>query len=220
MKKLTGLFLWIILLAGGEVAGDVLVAYWNFGLDAAGYTEDVTSENAVGTPSLTGMSAGTGYDSNGQGGISFIDMEGSTHNSGQALAWGSGVDEGDQEWILDIDLTGYQNLTIRWDYRSTGTGPVSADLDYKVGAGSWISIESPTFSTDSAYHEYQRDLSAILGINNQSLVQFRLSNFSGGSGSGTHRIDNLQLTAIPEPAVLGFISLTGLGFIMVRRLML
>ena len=217
MKKTVGL-LGILFLVGGAAVADVLVAYWGFGSNAAGYTEAVGLENAVGTPTLTGMSAGTGYDSDGQGGTSFTNAEGGSHAAGQALAWGSGVNDGDQEWILSVDLTGYQNLTIRWDYRSTGTGPTNAILDYKVGAGSWVSVESLTLSTDSAYQGYQKDLSALSAVNNQSSVQFRLSGFSGGSGGGTHRIDNLQLSAIPEPAVIGFIGLVGLGFLAARRI--
>lgn len=215
-KRRIGLTLGIFVWASSAVA-DVVVAYWDFGPDAAGYSEAARIGNMNGVPSLTGMSAGTGYDADGQVGVAFVDAAGTNHNAGQALTWGSGVNDGNQEWILDIDLTGYQKLQIRWDYRSTGTGPSSAELEYKVGAGSWESIDSVVFSTDSAYHMYERDLSSISTIDNQSSVQFRLSNFSGGSGRGTHRIDNLQLSAIPEPAVAAFIALTGLGALVVRR---
>ncbi len=215
--KMTWMLFAALLVGAGCAFADTLVAYWDFGPDSAGYTENVSVENAVGTPTLTGMSAGTGYDSDGQEGSSFVDAEGTSHAAGQALAWGSGVNDGDQEWILSIDLTGFQNLFIRWDYRSTGTGPTNAVLDYKVGVGSWDSVDSLTLSADSTYHAYEKDLSSITAINNQSSVQFRLSGFSGGSGSGTFRTDNLQLSAIPEPAAIGFVVLTGLGFLVVRR---
>ncbi|MEA2068775.1 MAG: hypothetical protein U9P12_06205 [Verrucomicrobiota bacterium] len=214
-KKTTGLVFLVFFFAGGGTFADTLVAYWAFGPDAAGYTENVSLENADGVPTLS--VSGTGYDADGQGGGSFVDAEGGSHAAGQALAWGSGVNDGDQEWVLSIDLTGYQDLLIRWDYRATGTGPTNAALDYKVGAGAWSSIETVSISNDSAYHAYEKDLSSIPSINNQSAVQFRLSGFSGGSGSGTFRTDNLQLSAIPEPAVVGFVGLSGLGLLIAKR---
>lgn len=217
MKKTIGLLFGFLFLLGGGAVADVVVAYWDFGPDASGYAETVSLENAVGSPTLAGMPLGSGYDSDGQDGTAFTDAAGGSHAAGQALAWGSGVNDGDQEWILSVDLTGYQDLVIRWDYRSTGTGPTNAVLDYKVGAGSWTTVETLALATDSVFHGYQKDLSAISAIENQSAVQFRLSGFSGGSGSGTHRIDNLQLSAIPEPAVMGFIGLTGLGLLVIRR---
>lgn len=216
-KRLIELVLGIFALANSAAVADVVVAYWDFGPDASGYTEAARIGNMNGAPTLTGMSAGTGYDADGQVGAAFVDVAGTNHNAGQALTWGSGVNDDNQEWILDIDLTGYQELQIRWDYRSTGTGPSGAELEYKVGAGSWESIESIVLSADSDYHTYERDLASISAIENQPSVQFKLSSFSGGSRSGTHRIDNLQLSAIPEPAVAAFIALTGLGALVVRR---
>ena len=197
--------------------GDTIVAFWDFGPDSAGYTEQVTVHHTDGNPVLSGMSSGTGYDADGQGGVSFTDVEGIDHASGQALAWGSGVNDSDQEWILSLDLTGFHDIVIRWDYRSTGTGPDGALLDYKTGSNDWNLIDNVIFSNDSTYHEYSKDLSSITELNNQADVQLRLSAFSGGSGGGTYRLDNLQLTAIPEPAALGFITLAGIIVLILRR---
>ena len=215
MKRI---FFAALLIGTGGVSADTLVAYWDFGPDPAGYTENVSVENAVGTPTLSGMSTGTGYDSNGQTGTSFVDAAGTSHAAGQALAWGSGVNDGNQEWILSVDLTGYQDLSIRWDQRSsTVYGPTGAVFEYKVGSGSWNLLENISLTQDAAFHDYEKDLSSITAINNQSDVKFRLSGFSGGSGNGTFRIDNLQLSTIPEPAAVGFVILTGLGFFVAHR---
>ena len=194
-----------------------LIAMWDFGLTST-YTESVTVDNAVGIPTLTGMSAGSGYDSDGQGGTDFTDAEGLLHPAGQALAWASGVNDGNQEWVLSIDLTGYQDLSIRWDYRSTSSGPNSAVLDYKVGSGNWTTLENLSITQGTAYHSYSKNLSSISAIENQSSVQFRLSGFSGGSGSGTYRVDNLEVTGIPEPAAIGLIGMVGVGLLFVRRI--
>jgi hypothetical protein len=134
------------------------------------------------------------------------------------LAWASGVDDGNQEWVLSIDLTGYQDLSIRWDYRSTSFGPNAAVLDYKVGNGSWTTLENLSFVRDAAYHSYTRGLSSVVTIEDQPSVQFRLSGFTGGSGRGTYRVDNLEITGIPEPAAIGLIGMVGVGLLFVRRI--
>ncbi|MEI7850543.1 MAG: PEP-CTERM sorting domain-containing protein [Kiritimatiellales bacterium] len=207
-----------IVAAAAFIAGaDVVVAYWDFGPDAAGYTETVSIENAIGTPSLTGIASGTGYVAGGSAGVSFTDAAGGNHAAGQALSWASGVNDGDQAWVLGINLTSYQDMTIRWDYRTTSTGPAGASLEYKVGAGLWTLIETASFTRDSSYHEYVKDLSATSAIENQASVQFRLSNFTGGSGTGTYRQDNLQIAAIPEPATLALLGFGGLTALVIRR---
>jgi hypothetical protein len=204
--------------AAAFIAGaDAIVAYWDFGPDAARYTETVSIENAVGTPTLTGMVSGAGYVIGGSGGVSFTDAAGDSHAAGQALSWASGVNDGDQQWVLGIDLTGHQDMTIRWDYRVTATGPSVASLEYKVGAGAWTLIETASFTRDSSYHEYVKDISTVSAIENQTSVQFRLSNFLGGSGTGTYRQDNLQIAAIPEPATLVLLGIGGLTALVIRR---
>ena len=200
-----------------SATGDVVVAYWNFGMDAAGYTENVSVENTVGTPVLS-VFKGEGYQISGAAGTDFTDEGGMPVPPGQALAWASGVNDG-QYWLVDIDLSGYRDLSIRWDYRSTSSGPSSADLEYKTG-DVWHPAGTVLFSRDSEFHEYSEDLSACFPMNNCSSVQIRLSNFGGGSGSGTIRMDNLLITGsvIPEPATAGLATLAGLVIFIIRKI--
>jgi len=197
-------------------AGNVIVAYWNFGPDAAGYTETVSKENAAGTPQLT-VYRGEGYQVSGSAGTAFTDAGGAVHSAGQALSWASGVNDG-QYWQVDLNTSGYRDLTIRWDSRATSTGPSGADLEYQSGAG-WQLIETVVFARDSSYNPYSAALTLFPALNNKEAVQLRLSNFTGGSGSGTFRMDNLQITAhaIPEPATMTLTGLAGLLALIIRR---
>ena len=163
------------------------------------------------------MSAGSSCDIDGQSGVAFADVDGTIYSAGQALAWGSGVNDGDQKWTLQLNLTGYTGINIRWDYRSTSTGPTGAVFDYRINSGSWTRIEEVSLHNDSSFHTYEKELASITAIDNQPSVEFRLSGFSGGSSQGTHRIDNLQIAAIPEPAVLSLVILFGIGSLVARR---
>lgn len=198
---------------------DSVIALWDFGPDEAGYSNEVTVNNTIGTPTLTGMEAGTSYVDAGYKGISFTDADGAFHTDGQALAWGSGVNDENQEWILELDLTGFSGINIRWDYRSSGTGPSSARLDYRLDGETWVSIDTLDLNNDANFHVYEKELASITAIDNHAAVEFRLSGFAGGEGSGTHRIDNLQIAAIPEPAVISLVLLFGSSLLVTRRIL-
>ncbi|MBU0678842.1 MAG: PEP-CTERM sorting domain-containing protein [Verrucomicrobia bacterium] len=199
------------------------LAIWDFGPDAAGYTEVPQKEVVTGTPTLT-MFTGTGYDADGTGGTAYVDDDSDAHAAGQAASWASGVNDG-QNWILTINLTGYEVTSLRFDGRATGTGPSGADLDYNIGAG-WVSLLSPTFPQDSAFHAYST--SVPTAVDDQASVQFRLSNFTGGSGGGTFVFDNLEVIgveggggpgpggAVPEPSTAG-LMLVAIGFMVAGR---
>lgn len=209
----------VMILAAGmsfTAAADTILAYWNFGADAAGYTEEVTVQNSAGVPVLT-VFKGEGYQPSGNSGIAFTDASGLLHPAGQALGWASGLNDG-QYWLVDVNLTGYRDLTIRWDYRASASGPSGADLEYKAG-DEWHLIESISFARDSVFYGYSTDLSSFSDFENQAAVQFRLSNFTGGSGSGTFRMDNLQITAaaVPEPAAFTLTCIGGILVFIVRR---
>lgn len=216
MKKMLAA-LAISLFALSAHADVIVAAFWDFGPDSSNYTEAVKINNTEGSPTLE-VFTGDGYDADGYLGKSYTDAEGTAHSAGQALGWASGVNDG-QYLILSINLAELYNPAIRWDYQASATGPSSANLEYKVGTDEWTLVESITVTNDATWRSYVNSLEGISSaINNQNDVQFRITDFTGGSSSGTFRLDNLEVSAIPEP---GTILLTGLGLLgalMVRKL--
>jgi hypothetical protein len=197
-----------------------LMAIWDFGPNADGYTLVPQYEYVIGTPAL--VASGAEYDSNGKDGCEFTDYAGNHHDEGQAVAWNdvSGTDS-DAEWIMTINTTGWQDMVIRWDYLSDATGgnqgPTSFDFDYKIGDGSWENIlNNHLIIRDDTWHEFSYDLSLITAVENQPLVSFRVNDLERGSPSpdGDYKFDNLQLVGLPEP---GSFLLLAFGSLVLMR---
>jgi hypothetical protein len=210
----------VFLLALGSVANASLMAVWTFGPNSTNYTLVPQYEYAQGTPVMT--AGGADYDDNGGNGVAFTDAGGNSHIAGQALHWGDVSGTADDAYaIITIDTTNWQDMAIRWDYKSdntgTKTGPVSFDLDYQVGAGGWINIvDNYAITRDDAWHEFSYDLSSLTAINNQSSVQLRINDLNENDLNGDYWQDNVQLTGVPEPLSIAFLALGGIALLRKR----
>jgi hypothetical protein len=212
------------LLALGSVANADLMAVWDFGPNSTNYTLVPQYEYAQGTPVMT--AGGADYDNNGGDGVEFTDAGGNYHANGQALHWNDVSKSGgdDAYIIITIDTTGWQDMSIRWDYKSDNSGnkrgPVRFDLDYAVGSGDWNSIvNNYAITRDEAWHEFSYDLSLLTAINNQSSVQFRINDIKEDASKpdGDYWQDNIQLTgAVPEPLSAILFALGGAALLRKR----
>lgn len=212
MKKAIVLMTFVFLLALNGRAGADLMAVWDFGPDAPHYTEAVAVENVIGTPTLS--VSGADYDIDGKNGIAYTDAAGNPHAPGQAVAWDdvSGA-ASDAEWRMSINTTGWQDMSIRWDYLSDNTGnnrgPTSFDFAYKVGLGNWVPIlNNQAITRDDNWHVFSYDLSSITAIEGRSDVWFRVDDLNRNDLNGDFKFDNLELTGVPEPCS---VVLLGIG---------
>lgn len=213
MRRVIALGGVVFLLALGSVANADLMAVWDFGPNSTNYTLVPQYEYVSGVPALA--AGGADYDDNGGNGVAFTDAAGNSHDAGQALHWGDVSGDVDDAYIIvTIDTTGWQDMAIRWDYKSDNsggkTGPVSFDLDYQIGAGGWINIvDNYAITRDDAWHQFSYDLSLLNAINNQSSVQFRINDLNENDVNGDYWQDNIQLTGVPEPLSAVLLALGG-----------
>jgi len=192
-----------------------LMAIWDFGVSSAHYTENVTAENVVGVPTL--VISGGEKDINGKDGIAYTDAAGVHHDAGQGAAWNDvRVSGPDAEWILTINTTGWNDIAIRWDYRSEETP--SFDLHYRVGgAVVWSDVLADwLIIADNAWHPFSCDMSYLSAIEGQPIVEFRVEDMEL-AGNGRFIFDNLELTGVPEPATLILLGLGGVALLRKRR---
>ena len=213
-----------LLVLGSSASADPLMAVWTFGPNSTNYTLVPQYEYVQGTPVMT--AGGADYDADGGNGVAFTDAAGNSHGAGQALHWSDVSKSGgnDAYIIIAIDTTGWQDMSIRWDYFSdnTGTkkGPVRFDLDYAVGSGDWINIvNNYVITRDDAWHEFSYDLSSLTAINNQSSAQLRVNDIKEDtSKDGDYWQDNIQLTGtvVPEPISIAFLALGGIALLRKR----
>jgi len=223
MRRVVALGGVVFLLALSSVANASLMAVWDFGPGSAYYTLVPQYEYVSGVPTLAAGNAD--YDTNGGDGVDFTDAAGNSHAAGQALHWNDVSKSGDNDAciIITIDTTGWQDMSIRWDYKSDNDGdkkgPVSFDLDYQVGDGGWFNIlDNYAITRDDAWHELNYDLSLLTAINNQSSVQFRINDLDEADLSGDYWQDNIQLTgtAVPEPFSAVLLALGGVALLSKR----
>lgn len=208
-----------VLLSGSADA--TLMAIWDFGPDD-GYTEIVTTENVDGTPMLT-LDGGE-IDLNGKNGTSYTDSADIFHSEGQAAAWEdlNLPDDDDAEWIMMIDTTGFEDMTIRWDHRAWESVTESFDFDYRIDGGEWQVIrnnEEIIGAGDGDYHSFSLDLSDESAIEDQPVVEFRLNDLEHGDGDGKYAFDNLELSGsvIPEPCTIALLALAGVKVLRKRE---
>ncbi len=166
MKRLIVLLVVVFLLASANSASADLMSFWSFGPNSTNYTLVPQYEYVSGVPTLTAGNAD--YDTNGGDGVEFTDAAGNYHDAGQALHWDDVSKSGDNDAyiIITMDTTDWQDMAIRWDYKSDNsgdkTGPVSFDLDYQVGDGGWLNIlDNHAIVKDEAWHGFSYDLSSL-----------------------------------------------------------
>jgi hypothetical protein len=112
----------------------------------------------------------------------------------------------------------YQDIGFGWDQRSSSSGPKNFGLTYSLDNSAYTSIGD--FVITDGFSTNTVDLSTILALNNESIINLRLSVLNGtavnGSpivSTGTSRIDNVTFTgtAIPAPPVPGPLPILGAG---------
>lgn len=155
-------------------------------------------------------------------------------NSYSVNTWGVGDYFG-----FTTSTTGYTDVTVSFAQVSSSTGPRDFELRYSTDGSSFTTFSTYTVlpnqagapglgswssSTENTGYNYTFDLSAINSIENLSTVYFRLVQVSTADATppgtvaagGTSRVDNVTVTAIPEPTT-ALLGLGSIGLLLRRR---
>jgi len=124
--------------------------------------------------------------------------------------------------VFKFSMLGLSNLSISFSSQRSGTGFTSMSWDYSSNGGSsWSSIGS--FSSGTAAGTIASpfatsdilSLPAFAGLDGVSDALVRISFNGASAANGSLRLDNIQLSAVPEPSssilmVLGVGALIGI----------
>ncbi len=210
LLNLSQLFLVFLLLL--QPAHAATVAYWNFNdLSIA----SSSSPGSGGAPTSIAANSGSGTLSLTTWNGTLNDYAGSSLNTLNSDAADTSLSliadsSGDgSSIVLSFSMTGLLDPTLSFATQGTSTGFDANQLAYSTNGTDFTNIGS-TFSPESSYSIETFDLSSVDTLDNTTTAYLQIT-FDGATGStGNNRIDNLQITAIPEPTslLLAALSLT------------
>ena len=222
MKKL-GMILAIAV--AGSTAGAAVVAYWNFN-DLKMPEADVPGLSGV--PTEIPASVGTGsivLSPCWEGYVAGFVESGTTINAlgtdlaGESLSLVESSPSANGSYIeVAFSMTGYSDLIVSFATRGTGLG-------FDTGNWSW-STDGATFTDFGANTATTRDSfalaspagsGALSALDNASEAYLRYTLSGAEWPTGNNSIDNLLLTAIPEPASLVMMGIAVFGLAYLRR---
>lgn len=118
-----------------------------------------------------------------------------------AAAGGVGGNNGDY-LQLATSTAGFSNIVVSFAAQATATGFTSDVFQYSTDGATFTTFASfaPPTSFGAATGKQTFDLSSITGLNDNANAAFRLVLNGATSSGGNIRIDNLLVTAAPEPS--------------------
>lgn len=199
-----------------------IVAYWNFNdlliasaAQPGSGTVPTTITSSLGSGSLNlNQWAGTIDDFAGS---SNHTLNGDPAGAALSLIAGSGspYPGNGSKITLQFSMLNLQNPILSFVTQGTATGFNSNQIAYSINGTDFTDFGSP-YSPAVSYSLQSFDLSTVDSLDNASSAYIRIT-FDGATGaSGNNRIDNLQISAIPEPSALAMTA-SGLLLLAQRR---
>jgi hypothetical protein len=95
---------------------------------------------------------------------------------------------------FQVDTSGYSGILFNFDYRSTGTGPVTLEIHYSTdGTNNFTYFSTVTpLLRDSAFNPISVDLSSIPALDNNINAKFRIYAYGGGAGNFGRQCNHLR----------------------------
>jgi hypothetical protein len=124
----------------------------------------------------------------------------------------------------------FSNIGIAWSQARSSTGATNFSLRYSTDGSSFTVFTNYSVlitTTPNAWSSASNnpifnlsyDLSSITSLDNQTNVYLRLVSEQTSAAAGTGRIDNVSITAVPEPSTFALLALSaaGIGGYIFRR---
>jgi hypothetical protein len=130
---------------------------------------------------------------------------------------------------LGQPTAGQTNLSLSWDQARSSTGPAAFKLQMSTNGTTFTDLTtytvqisaSPNAWSSTVYRPTFTNTFALpQSAENQASLYLRFTNAEAAvsSGSGSNRIDNIAVSAVPEPSTFGLVGLgIGLGGMLLRR---
>lgn len=147
--------------------------------------------------------------------------------NGSFESWSSNGWNADEYFQFQVATTGNTGISVTFDQTGSNTGPRDFAFQYSTDGSTFTTFANYSLTNDgwssgtaNPISTRTYDLSSIVALNNDDSVFFRLTQvgttaITGGTvaTTGTGRVDNFTVTAIPEPstvaAILGALVLAG-----------
>ncbi len=170
------------------------MAIWDFATvtSASTNTFNATTHTLYTTPTIQQFNQS--IDNNGVTGTSYTDFIGAFHSASNAISWnditGSGTDA---ELVLTLNTTGWNNIFLRFDYKSESAN--SFDIEYSTNGGSsWTQIINNTSITSDGFIAWSTKLlnfSTYTILNNQSNLKIKIQDLDN-TGNDKFAFDNIE----------------------------
>jgi len=208
-----------------SVSSAAVIAYWNFNSLTTSTNNGTSYSPSSGSGFLTVGVASSDQAGSNRGVNSF---GGTTTNAlnadvaGQALVIQGGaiesttpVQNNGATITIQVNLTGWEDPILSFASQRSNTGFNSNQIAYSTNGSTYTDFGSaynPATSFGTTIYSF--DFSTISALDGAATAYFRITLSGATSNAGNNRIDNIQLTAVPEP---GFALLGGLGILGIFR---
>jgi hypothetical protein len=221
-------------------ASDTLIAYWDFNMPFSFPDKSVQIIHSAssGNGFLYQQRADT--DGNGKTGNAYANVDyGINSTAGLAMAWDDIAKSGDNdaEFFMTFSTLSLTNVTVSFDIR--GNTSIIPSFDLKYSLNSLVDVTNPgavigtikdfsggisteifnnqPLAAGASYQRVTMNLGSITALNNQAYVALRIDDFDDGTGNNDLRIDNILITAIPEPSATMFGAMSLFALLRRRR---